>query len=183
MQPSVISGGFLHSLERRDVNDYRICVEARFTATARGAYASLVHVAGMTEAEARTVPARRLGEYVRKPRIALRVQVYRRKPVYLDGDVHTLGVQIVNDVPMTLLEAIDRAGGLTTAADRSQVAVMRDGKTVNASLPAMLAAGVIPSGILLRDGDLVRVLATSDAKVFVPGEVPRPATMTLTDGR
>ncbi|VWC52386.1 SLBB domain-containing protein [Burkholderia lata] len=137
----------------------------------------------MIEAGARPAPARRLGEYVRKPRIALRIQAYRSKPVHLDGDVHTPGVPIVNDVPMTLLEAIDRAGGLTTAADRSQVTVMRGGKTVNASLPAMMAAGVIPSSILLRDGDLVRVLATSDAKVFVPGEVPRPATLTLTDGR
>ncbi|WP_254608373.1 SLBB domain-containing protein [Burkholderia lata] len=137
----------------------------------------------MTGAEARAAQTRWLGEYVRKPRIALRIQAYRSKPVYLDGDVHAPGMQIVNDVPMTLLEAIDRAGGLTTAVDRSQVTVMRGGKTVNASLPAMMAAGVITFSVLLRDGDRMRVLATRDAKVFVPGEVPRPATLTLTDGR
>ncbi|WP_241011591.1 MULTISPECIES: hypothetical protein [Burkholderia] len=113
----------------------------------------------MTEAKARTTPARRLGEYVREPQIALRIQTYRSKHVYLDGGLHTPGLQLVNDVPMTLLEAIDRAGGLTTAA------------------------GVIRSSIVLRDGDLVRVHAAGETKVFVPGEVPRPAMPTLTDGR
>ncbi|MBN3841461.1 polysaccharide biosynthesis/export family protein [Burkholderia sp. Ac-20349] len=162
-------------------------VTAGYTVDASGnvqfAYAGLVHVAGMTEAEARTALTRRLGETVRKPQIALRIQAYRSKRVYLDGEVRTPGLQIVNDMPMTLPEAIDRAGGFTTAADRSQVTVTRGGKTVNVSLPAMIAAGVNPSNILLRDGDLVRVRATSDAKVFVLGEVSRPATLTLTDGR
>ncbi|WP_241289741.1 polysaccharide biosynthesis/export family protein [Burkholderia stabilis] len=147
------------------------------------AYAGLVHVAGLTEAQARATLTRQLGEYVRKPQIALRIQAYRSKRVYLDGEVRTPGLQIVNDMPMTLPEAIDRAGGFTATADRSQVVVTRGDKTVNVSLPAMLAAGVNPSNILLRDGDLVRVRAASDAKVFVLGEVSRPATLTLTDGR
>ncbi|MGU7844069.1 polysaccharide biosynthesis/export family protein [Burkholderia sp. AW33-5] len=162
-------------------------VAAGYTVDANGniqfAYAGLVHVAGLTEADARAVLTRRLGEYVRKPQIALRIQAYRSKRVYLDGEVRTPGLQIVNDMPMTLPEVIDRAGGFTTGADRSQVSVTRDGKTVNVSLPAMIAAGVNPSNILLRDGDLVRVRATSEAKVFVLGEVSRPATLTLTDGR
>jgi len=162
-------------------------VAAGYTVDASGnvqfAYAGLVHVAGLTEAEARAALTRRLGEYVRKPQIALRIQAYRSKRVYLDGEVRTPGLQIVNDMPMTLPEAIDRAGGFTTGADRSQVSVTRGGKTVNVSLPAIIAAGVNPSNILLRDGDLVRVHATSDAKVFVLGEVSRPATLTLTDGR
>ncbi|MFP3335866.1 hypothetical protein SB761_34760, partial [Pseudomonas sp. SIMBA_064] len=66
---------------------------------------------------------------------------------------------------------------------RSQVSVTRGDRTVNVSVPALIAAGVNPSNILLRDGDLVRVRAASDAKVFVLGEVSRPATLTLTDGR
>ncbi|AQQ24555.1 MULTISPECIES: polysaccharide biosynthesis/export family protein [Burkholderia cepacia complex] len=162
-------------------------VVAGYTVDAGGnvqfAQAGLVHVAGLTEAEARAAVTRRLGEYVRKPQIVLRIQAYRSKRVYLDGEVRTPGLQIVNDMPMTLPEAIDRAGGFTAGADRSQVTVTRGGKTVNVSLPAMIAAGINPSNILLRDGDLVRVRPTSEAKVFVLGEVSRPATLTLTDGR
>ena len=162
-------------------------VATGYTVDANGnvqfAYAGLVHVAGLTEAQARALLTKRLGEYVRKPQIALRVQTYRSKRVYLDGEVRTPGLQIVNDMPMTLPEAIDRAGGFTPTADRSQVSVTRGDRTVNVSLPALIAAGVNPSNILLRDGDLVRVRAASDAKVFVLGEVSRPATLTLTDGR
>jgi len=162
-------------------------VATGYTVDANGnvqfAYAGLAHVAGLTEAQARALLTKRLGEYVRKPQIALRVQTYRSKRVYLDGEVRTPGLQIVNDMPMTLPEAIDRAGGFTPTADRSQVSVTRGDRTVNVSLPALIAAGVNPSNILLRDGDLVRVRAASDAKVFVLGEVSRPATLTLTDGR
>ncbi|WP_175774684.1 polysaccharide biosynthesis/export family protein [Burkholderia anthina] len=162
-------------------------VAAGYTVDANGnvqfAYAGLVHVAGLTEAQASALVTRRLGEYVRKPQLSLRVQAYRSKRVYLDGEVRSPGLQIVNDLPMTLPEAIDRAGGFTATADRSQVSVTRGDKTVNVSLPALIAAGVNPSSILLRDGDLVRVRAASEAKVFVLGEVSRPATLTLTDGR
>lgn len=147
------------------------------------AYVGTVHVAGLTDAQARARLAKRLGEYVRAPQLALRVQAYRSKRVHLDGEVRAPGLQIVTDVPMTLTEAIDRAGGFTAAADRSSVAVTRGDRTVTVSLPDMIAAGVNPSRILLRDGDLVRVNAARDSKVFVLGEVTRPSTLTLTDGR
>ncbi|KVN33767.1 sugar transporter [Burkholderia pyrrocinia] len=147
------------------------------------AYVGTVHVAGLTDAQARARLARRLGEYVRAPQLALRIQAYRSKRVHLDGEVHAPGLQIVTDVPMTLTEAIDRSGGFTAAADRSSVVVTRGDRTVTVSLPDLIAAGVNPSRILLRDGDLVRVNAARDSKVFVLGEVTRPSTLTLTDGR
>ncbi|KVM80337.1 sugar transporter [Burkholderia stagnalis] len=147
------------------------------------AYVGTLHVAGLTEAQARARLAKRLGEYVRAPQLALRIQAYRSKRVHLDGEIRAPGLQIVTDVPMTLTEAIDRAGGFTAGADRSSVAVTRGDRTVTVSLPGLLAAGVNPSRILLRDGDLVRVNAARDSKVFVLGEVARPATLTLTDGR
>lgn len=162
-------------------------VTTGYTVDANGfvqfAYVGLVHVAGLTEAQARDTLMRRLGEYVRKPQLALRVQAYRSKRVYLDGEVRTPGLQIVNDLPMTLPEAIDRAGGFTPTADRSTVTVTRGDETVTVNLPAMIASGLNPSKILLRDGDLVRVHPATDSKVFVLGEVTRPATLTLTDGR
>lgn len=147
------------------------------------AYVGLLHVTGLTEAQARAELEKKLGEYVRTPQIALRIQAYRSQRVYLDGEVRTPGLQIINDVPMTLTEAIDRAGGFTATADRSSVDVTRNDRTVTVNLPDLIAKGVNPSRILLRGGDLVRVHASSDSKVFVLGEVTRPSTLTLTDGR
>jgi polysaccharide biosynthesis/export protein len=147
------------------------------------AYVGMLHVAGLTEAEARELLARRLGEYVRNPQVTLRIQAYRSKRIYLDGEVHTPGLQILNDVPMTLPEAINRAGGFTAAADRSSVAVTRGDNTVLVNMPDLIAKGANPSNILLRDGDLVRVYSATDSKVFVLGEVARASTLTLNNGK
>jgi polysaccharide export outer membrane protein len=147
------------------------------------AYVGMLQVAGLTEAQARDLLARRLGEYVRNPQVTLRIQAYRSKRIYLDGEVHTPGLQILNDVPMTLPEAINRAGGFTSTADRSSVAVTRGDKTVIVNLPELIEKGANPSNIMLRDGDLVRVYSASDSKVFVLGEVARASTITLNNGK
>ncbi len=146
------------------------------------AYAGAVKVGGLTEMEARGVLTRLLGEYVRQPQITLRVQTYRSRRVYMDGEVRTPGLQIFNDVPMTLPEALNRAGGFTPVGDRAAIAVIRDGKSTLVNIPDLIEKGVNPSRILLRNDDIVRVYAREDSKVFVIGEVTRPATLFLRNG-
>ena len=97
--------------------------------------------------------------------------------------MRTPGLQALNDIPMTLPEALGRAGGFTPTADRSAIAVTRNGSTTLVNLPKLTARGISPTAILLGNGDLVRVLAREDAKVFVLGEVLRPSTQTLRNGR
>ena len=93
------------------------------------------------------------------------------------------GLQAVNDIPMTLPEAINRAGGFTAAADRSTVSISRNGSTTVINLQQLTALGINPSSILLSTGDLVRVLSREDSKVYVMGEVTRPVAQTLRNGR
>ena len=97
--------------------------------------------------------------------------------------MRTPGLQALNDIPMTLPEAIGRAGGVTALADRSAIAVTRGNSTAVVNLPQLIARGINPTSILLRNGDLVRVLGREEAKVFVMGEVLRPSTQTLRNGR
>jgi polysaccharide export outer membrane protein len=97
--------------------------------------------------------------------------------------VRTPGLQMVNDIPMTLPEALHRAGGFTAEADRSSVTVSRSGITTFVDLPRLSALGINPNNILLAPGDLVRVLSREDAKVYVMGEVTRPAAQSLRNGR
>ncbi|QYD73291.1 polysaccharide biosynthesis/export family protein [Paraburkholderia edwinii] len=146
------------------------------------AYAGAVHVGGLTEMQARNVLAAQLGKYVRDPQVTLRVQSYRSKRVYMDGEVHSPGLQIFNDVPMTLTEAINRAGGFTAVGDRANIAVIRNGKSTIVDIPALVAKGINPSDVLLRNGDMVRVFAREDSKVFLMGEVTRPTTLFLRNG-
>jgi polysaccharide export outer membrane protein len=146
-------------------------------------YAGVVKLAGLTEYEARDLLVKRLSKYFKDPQVTLRVQAYRAGRVYVDGEVRTPGLQAVNDVPMTLPELIGRAGGLTPIADRSTVAVTRDGVTSLINLAQIVEQGFDPNKILLRNGDLVRVASREEAKVFVLGEILRPMTQTLRDGR
>ena len=146
-------------------------------------YVGTLKLSGMTEYEARDVLTQRLAKYIKDPQITVRIQSYRSGRVYIDGEVRTPGLQAVNDIPMTLPEALGRAGGFTALADRSSIAITRNGSTTLVNLPQLTERGINPSGILLGNGDLVRVLGREDAKVFVLGEVLRPNSQTLRNGR
>lgn len=146
------------------------------------AYIGPLKVADLSEMSVRDLLADKLAKYVRQPQITVRIQTYRSKRVYLDGEIKTPGVQVLNDRPMTLPEAINRAGGFTSNADRSHVAVTRGDTTVEIDMPAMIRKGFNPDRIILGDGDLVRVFAQTDSKVFVVGEVERPGGVTFNNG-
>src|SRR5690606_40657312 len=75
-----------------------------------------VKVAGLTENEVRDRLTRLLSEYVRNPQVTVRMQAYRHQRIYVDGEVNQPGLQTMGDIPMTLPEAINRAGRLTGAA-------------------------------------------------------------------
>jgi polysaccharide export outer membrane protein len=146
-------------------------------------YAGRIKVAGMTEEQARNLLTTKLAHYIRKPRVTVRVQSYRSKRVYVDGEVKNPGLQAINDVPMTLLEALNRAGGMLPTADQSQISLTRGGDTYRINLPQMVQKGVNPATIMLASGDVVRVLSRDESKVFVSGEVNTPKALTMHNGR
>nr|WP_319566135.1 polysaccharide biosynthesis/export family protein [uncultured Rhodoferax sp.] len=146
-------------------------------------YAGTIKLSGLTEYEARDLLTARLAKYIKDPQVTVRIQSYRSGRVYIDGEVRTPGLQALNDVPMTLPEAISRSGGITALGDRSAIAITRDGQTVVVNMPQLLQRNISPNNILLRNGDLVQVMGREEAKVFVMGEVLRPSTQTLRNGR
>ncbi|HEY9279470.1 MAG TPA: polysaccharide biosynthesis/export family protein [Eoetvoesiella sp.] len=141
-----------------------------------------VQVGGLTEYEARQLLTNRLTTYITDPQLTVRVQSYRNGRVYIDGEVRTPGLQTMDDIPMTLPEAINRAGGFTAAADRSSIALTRKGVTTQIDLAQLIRAGVNPNSIMLEGGDLVRVTNREESKVFVLGEVLVPGSQMLRDG-
>ena len=115
--------------------------------------------------------------------MTLRVQSYRSKRIYVDGEVKTPGLQAINDIPMTLIEALNRAGGMLPTADQSQISLTRAGSTYRINLPQMVQKGVNPATIMLASGDVVRVMSRDESKVFVSGEVNTPKALTMHNGR
>lgn len=139
-------------------------------------YAGNVHVAGLRPDEAQRAVFTELAKVFQKPQVTVRVASFRAKQVYVDGEVHTPGTVPINDVPMTLYEAVSRAGGFSPNADQSRMVLVRDGVSYPLNLSRMLERDQNPSNIALKSGDLLRVVSRDENGVYVMGEVNRPVT-------
>lgn len=139
-------------------------------------YVGNVPVAGLRVEDAQAKLTQRLSQVFVKPQVTLRVASFRARQVYVDGEVHTPGAQPINDIPMTLYEAINRAGGVNPTADQSRILLVRDGASYSLNLSQMLERGINPASVVLKGGDMLRVMSRDDNGVFVMGEVNRPAT-------
>lgn len=146
-------------------------------------YVGVLKMGGLTEDQARDLLTSRLGHYINKPNVTLSVQSYRSKRIYVDGEVKTPGVQTINDIPMTLLEAVNRAGGFLPSADQSQIMLNRGGSMYHINLPELVKAGMDPAEIMLSSGDVVSVLSRDQSKVFISGEVIVPRALQMHNGR
>ncbi len=145
-------------------------------------YAGVLRLEGLNEEQARSLLVARLSRYIRDPRVTLRVQSHRSKRVYVDGEVKSPGLQSINDIPMTLIEAISRAGGLLASGDQSQITLNRGGTIYRLNLLRLVQNGINPASIMLTNGDVVRVMSRDESKVFVSGEVTTPRALIMHNG-
>lgn len=147
-------------------------------------YVGRVHVAGLTTAAIQERVVAALSRSFRNPQVTVRVESFRAKQIFVDGEVHSPGSLQINDVPMTLTDAIGRAGGFTESADKGRLEITRGKRTWSLDLTAMLANGENPAKIILARGDVLRVPSRDESSVYVMGEVNKPvAAIPKTDGR
>ena len=142
-------------------------------------YIGRVRVAGLSEGDASDLIGKLLRPHVRDPQVTVRIQSFRSRRAYVEGEVRTPGAQIFTDVPMTLNEAINRAGGMTSNANRSAVTLIRDGRSVPIDMTRLREAGYDGNNIPLKNGDTVRVAHREDSKVFVMGEIMAPVALSM----
>ncbi|MCY0389781.1 polysaccharide biosynthesis/export family protein [Robbsia sp. Bb-Pol-6] len=146
-------------------------------------YAGLVHVAGASMDEIRLRLTRALSKYIVKPQVTVRVLAYRSQQVQLTGEVKTPGALSITDRPMTVSDAIARAGGATATGDLQRVRLTRKGKLSVIDTYALLDHGDAAQDVLLQGGDIVNVPDQIDSRVFVLGEVLKPTTLYMNKGR
>ena len=142
-------------------------------------YIGRVRVAGLSEGDASDLIGKLLRPHVRDPQVTVRIQSFRSRRAYLEGEVRVPGSQIFTDVPMTLNEAINRAGGMTPNANRSAVTLVRDGRSIPIDMTRLREAGYDGNNIPLKNGDTVRVAHREDSKVFVMGEIMAPVALPM----
>jgi polysaccharide export outer membrane protein len=130
----------------------------------------------------RDVLTSRLSRYIQNPQLDVRVVGFRSKRVYVVGEVQTPGVLPLNDLPMTIADAISLSGGLTPAAWKSGVNVSRNGKVYEIDLKALYDYADSTQNLMLKHGDIVNVLDRSQQKVFMMGEVRTPGSVEIING-
>ena len=137
-------------------------------------YIGKVKVEGMRVSEIREVISKRLAKYIESPQVDVTVAGFRSQRVYVTGEVQQPGVLPVTNVPMTLIEAVSAAGGLTPEADWTEVTLTRNGAEQRFNLRALYQQGNTDQNILLQPNDVLHVARNDQNKVFVLGEVRQP---------
>ena len=145
-------------------------------------YVGMVKAAGMNIAALRDILTDRLSSYIQDPQLDVRVVGFRSKRVYVVGEVNNPGVLPLDDVPLTIADAISLSGGLTENAHKSGVNVSRDGVVHEIDLKALYDYADSSQNLMLRHGDIVNVLDRSQQKVFVMGEVRTPKSVEIING-
>jgi polysaccharide export outer membrane protein len=133
-------------------------------------YAGVVQAEGRTVEEIREELTKKLSKYIEKVQLDVRVAEYRSQRVYVVGEVETPGVYLVQDIPLTVLEAINRAGGAKKEADLRNLTLTRKDKAYSINLLNLYEGGVLSQNVLLQHGDVLNVPDNAFNKVFVLGE-------------
>lgn len=139
-------------------------------------------VAGLTTSQVRDALTSRLSKVLQNPQIDVKVLAYRSQKVYVGGEVKNPAVYNVTDVPFTLAEAINRAGGFLPTADDSRLILTRGDHVWRLNFQALLTSGNRIGQILLKDGDSLQVPNNLENPVYMMGELVRPGTLPMVHG-
>jgi polysaccharide export outer membrane protein len=143
-------------------------------------YVGSLKVQGMRLADIRTALTKGLAHYLMTPQVDVAVSQFRAQRVYIAGEVRQPGPVSVTDVPLTLLDAVNQAGGLLPTSDWNRVTLTRQGQETSYSLSKLYRFGDTRQNVMLQGGDLVFIPRSDSNKVFVLGEVKLAHSVSMT---
>ncbi len=151
-------GGLFASLATGGTSFDNVRVDHRGTISIP--YAGRVKVAGLDPQRVEDRIRAKLAGVTFEPQVYVELVSDRGSSVLVSGEVKTPGRFSMMDGPMTLLDAINKAGGSNRAAHQTDVLIRRGDKVIRVPLSTVQAG----NNRQLRSGD--EVILEADAKVF-----------------
>ena len=140
-------------------------------------YINSIQAAGKTVSQLRSDIQKALSRYLTDTQVDVNVQTYASQRVVLSGSFKSGGSQVLNNVPLSLVEAISRAGGDDGSANLAGLILKRDGREYVLDIDTLNRTDSKLNGIYLKDGDQLHLGNNRANKIYVLGEVNAPQVM------
>lgn len=136
-------------------------------------YVGRLHVSGLSAQSIRSLLSDALNEFIENPQLNVTITTFASKKIYLTGEIRSPLPQVLNAQALTLLDAINQAGGVTSTADLNNVVVVRKGSIRHIDLYALQHYGDMRQNLLLQDGDQIHVASQKTKTAYIFGQVGR----------
>lgn len=142
-------------------------------------YLGVVRAAGMTLEELRLSMSLRLSKFITSPQLDISISRFGSRRIFLSGAFIRNESQILTELPLSLAEALGKAGINLDQADISGLKLRRGGKNYLINLDALARQGIDPEKIYLKNGDSLQLPYNDRKKVYVMGEVGSSKAITF----
>lgn len=105
-------------------------------------YIGSVRASGRSVGQIRADLSQRLANFIPDPQVEVRIAEYNSQSIVVSGEVKAPNRQLLNSVRLSLVEAINAAGGFSEDADPRGVSVQRGGRIYDVDVAGFLEGGM-----------------------------------------
>ncbi|MBD1552162.1 polysaccharide biosynthesis/export family protein [Pseudomonas typographi] len=141
-------------------------------------YIESIKAGGKTVEQFRDDLQAALSKYLTVAKVDVNVEGYNSQRVILSGAFRTPGPQPLTNLPLSLVNAVSRAGGEADNANLAGLILRRDGHEYVLDVDTLNRPDSQLGGIYLKDGDQLHLGNNRANTIYVLGEVHSPQAMT-----
>ena len=153
-------------------------------------YVGYIHVGGKTIDQLQRLTTKKLALFLKDPQVNVQVAQYNSQHVQVYGAVKQVKMLPINNIPLTVREAVTMAGGVnrcgpstvtsstgssqSICADLQNVVLKHGHQKIIINLNTLTAPNGQSENYILQGGDSIYVPDNNHSRVFILGAVMRP---------